>query len=137
MSRENEALRMIGDTYIKRIAEELRAESSRMGVNGTMNAGSWSNDSGIVTAYLSYYPSNDASQDSIDAVITLAPRDDMSKGMKLTADISWSNGDIIADIAECTIQFSTPHELLSEASRAYEVTSQAIAGRLKALLFAR
>ncbi len=48
MGREIEMLRTIGESCMKRISEELRADSSRTGIKGTMNTGSWSNDSGIV-----------------------------------------------------------------------------------------
>ncbi len=136
MGREIEMLRTIGDSYMKRISEELRADSLRAGFNGTLNTGSWSNDSGIVTSYLSYYPSNDRSQDSVDAVITVMPVDQPANGVKFTADISRSDGEVIADIAECEIRFGNPDELLSEANKAYQAASEDIVTRLKALLLA-
>ena len=136
MGREIEMLRTIGDSYMKRISEELGADSSRTGVKGTMNTGSWSNDSGIVTSYLSYYPSDDRSQESVDAVITVVPLDQTANGIKFTADISRSGGEVIADIAQCDIRSGTLDELLSEANRAYQAASQDIVTRLKVLLLA-
>ena len=136
MGREVELLRTIGDSYMKRIADELRADSSTTGVKGTLNTGSWSNDSGIVTSYLSYYPSDDRSQESVDAVITVMPVGQAADGLKLTADISRSDGEVLADIAECEIRSGTLDELFEEANRAYQTASQDIATRLKALLLA-
>ena len=136
MGREIEMLRTIGDSYMKRISQELWADSSRTGFNGMMNTGSWANDSGIVTSYLSYYPSDDRSQESVDAVITVMPMDQTANGVKFTADISRSDGEVIADIAECELRFGNLDELLSEANRAYQAASQDIVTQLKALLLA-
>ncbi len=136
MGREIEMLQTIGDSYMKRISDELRPGSSRAGVEGTINTGSWSNASGIVTSYLSYYPSDDRSQESVDAVITVVPLDQTTTGITFTADISRSGGEVIADIAQCDIRSGTLDELLAEANRAYQAASQDIVTRLKALLLA-
>ena len=64
------------------------------------------------------------------------PMDQAANGVKFTADISRSDGEVVADIAECEIRFGTLDELLSEANRAYQAASQDIATRLKSLLLA-
>jgi hypothetical protein len=74
-----------------------------------IRTGSWENNAGIVMAYLSYFTNDDPNEDNIDITIQV---DLGSESGQFTADICWSSGEIINELAHNEFSYNSLQELL-------------------------
>jgi hypothetical protein len=118
-------------TRLARVAEELRLRVANFGWGNTIQTGSWSNDRGIVTAYVTVHPVGDVAEEAIEAVITLVPS---ARGVRFTADVCTADGEILAAIASREIVAGSPADLASAVADASEAAGESIAERLNAAL---
>ncbi|MCA9870758.1 MAG: hypothetical protein KC487_10335 [Anaerolineae bacterium] len=84
-------------------AETLRNECSEHTVSQWINHGSWSNDAGIMVAYISCNLDHDRSKDAIEATWQITPDQEF---VILQGDICRSNGEIISSILDTRVDFA-------------------------------
>ena len=96
-----------------------------------LHVGTWSNDRGIIMAYLSSVPIHDPARDNIEATIELTLSDMI---VLVTVTICFSSGEIIYEIAEQELSFITLPELLSKVNQLLESLEQEILSRLSSLI---
>lgn len=110
------------------LAQVAKSDSE---LNGTISNGTWTNHKNIYVGYLSYYPGNDLSERSIDVTITLSFSENI---IGFVADVCWSDGEVIKEIVEQNILFTTQSEFLSEVSELCNTVNQNALECLKSFL---
>ncbi len=102
MSDNNDALLSIVTRHMQNLRVELQ---SALSLDSTrLQYGTWKNERGMFAVYISFFPHGNPAEDSIDAVVSLDVR---QQTLHFKADISRSNGDLVAEISEHDI-FITP-----------------------------
>lgn len=88
--------------------------------------GAWTNPN-IVTAYASFFPSSNPSDDSTDFIIQLIVSETSAE---FRADIARSSGELIADVLSEVVKFRTRDELVSkvidQSKKASEILSEKV-----------
>jgi hypothetical protein len=125
------ALQELTSRRMAQLADDLRQSAAQVDPQGLIRSGDWSNSAGLVNAYVSYYPAGDTSQEAIEAVVSLTP---IGPGLRLSADICRSDGEIIAEIIERDVQLVSESETLSEVGRIIDGIQADLTERLRALL---
>ena len=132
MIEETDVLRQLVAAYMARVLENLQSTVPEILSNRIIYTNAWSNSNGMITAYVTCYPFDDVSQESIDAVISL---DLSSQKVRFTADICRSNGELITEIADHDIpRNNTSDALVREVDRLSKAASEDITTHLKVLL---
>lgn len=80
-------------------------------VSAKVMIGSWENVTGTVMAYLSYFPGKSPHEESVDVTIevSLAQRE-----CQLIADICWSSGEVIRELAHRQFSYASNEALITE-----------------------
>ncbi|MBE2201484.1 MAG: hypothetical protein IAE79_22925 [Anaerolinea sp.] len=92
---ENNNLTVLKDILLRHIISVVDKIQLHVSKNGKLNSGAWINKTNTIMAYLSYYPNDDFTENSIDATIELTV---INESANFSANICWSDGKIIADI---------------------------------------
>jgi len=96
MNQPNQRIENLIHPYIENLSIQLQMFLEQSNYSGRIQRGEWSNDNGLVVGFVSYYPTQDPIEKSIDAIISLS--EDTDSHTKFEADICWSDGNIIAEI---------------------------------------
>ena len=103
------------ESLLANAKEEIR---SLVPAHVIIKTGSWENNAGTVMAYLSYFPIDDPKEDSIDMTIQV----DLGSGNgQFIADICWSSGEIIIELAHKEFSYNSLQELLDRISKMMKV----------------
>jgi ribosome-associated translation inhibitor RaiA len=131
MKSEAKALKRLIDTYMQLLNAGLQPNLGRIGSTGRLRSGTWM-DKGTIFGCVSYTPHSDSDEESIEAAITVLVEDESAK---FTADICWSDGGIIAEIAEHTIMYNALDELALEVDKLCRTASEEMLRQMRALMF--
>lgn len=101
-------------SWVGTISEKLRSLCEDQAEVHKINSGVWSNEAGLIVAYVTCLPRGDPSGDSVDATVSLQPDD---HGNILSADVCWSSGQLIFEGPKTSVFFSTPEKALVEVNR--------------------
>ena len=96
-----------------------------------VKSGSWSNTSGLVTAYVSYQLSDNPAEDTLEVVYSLSPVQD---GLQFSVDICQPDGEVLAAITDSYVAFSNEDELIGELNQLCDIAGKGALSRLKAML---
>jgi hypothetical protein len=124
-------VRNVVDEYIHRIATLLRQILSERQVFAVIHPGTWANEAGIVTGYLSCFPHDDPAEDTIDAEISFTV---VNGEARYSVDISWSDGTVIEDIVEGKITYTALSELLGKITEICMLAENELGIRLANLI---
>ena len=118
-------------TQVEHVAAELTRSSLGGIATNRLRTGAWSNDNGIITAYLSYQLQDDPAADNLEVVYTIVPADE---GLRFTVDICQPDGEVLSEILDSYVVFSTEAVLVSELSQLGEIAGRGTLSRLKAMI---
>lgn len=107
-------------------AHTLRNECSEHTVSRWIDHGSWSNDAGIMVAYISCNLDHDRSKDAIEAIWQITHDQEF---VVLQGDICRSNGEILSSILDVRVDFAD-----AEGTAIQEVRSLLDAGLAESLV---
>ena len=99
-ARSAEGLRHTALACMQGVHAEVLAPLTREHPGAVLITDSWSNDAGSVLAYVSYFPSGNASEESIDAVLDLRIGGD---GVSFSAELSRSDGEIVSEVVKSQV----------------------------------
>lgn len=118
-------------TKAAELAEAVIQTMSLTGPATRANSGSWSNTSGVVTAYFSYPLSDHPADDNLEVVYSLAP---VTGGVQFAVDICRPDGEVLAAITDSYVVFSTEDELISELNQLGDIARKGALSRLREML---
>ncbi len=114
--------------HINLVADQIKQSISK---NGIINSGIWTNTTNTIMAYLSYYPNGDLNEDSLDVTIELA----LTNGNGLfSANICWSNGEIVADVMNINFNISSSEQLFQQVDKFGQLATDKLVDHFKLLL---
>jgi hypothetical protein len=79
------------------IAQTAREHAVTQGTSAKFNSGCWSNESGIFVAYVSGHFGMSNADRTLDGTIQVKVSSSLTK---VIADVSWSDGEVIQEVAE-------------------------------------
>lgn len=98
--------------FIEPVEKKLRRLCKKEYPQAMIHSGAWTNTK-LTTAYVSLFPSSSPSDDSIDFIMQATL---LEASVELRVDISRSSGELIVEILNETINFTTEVELISKIS---------------------
>jgi hypothetical protein len=131
MPYDARALEAIVGQYMEVAHAQFLLRFPQQARSGMVNWGTWSNATGLVTAYLTYCASKNPADESIDVVMCFVPSDGT---IRFSTDISWSDGEVLSVIQECDIVARDADSLLHEADMTCRSASERIIPELMLLL---
>ncbi len=96
---------------VSSVAEVLQKQCKESGLPGRISHGSWSNEGGVNTAYISCSLDHDPSKDAIEATWHIASD---QEHVILQGDICYSSGTIIKPILDMMIDFTDADNAMLE-----------------------
>ena len=115
--------------YVGAVGKDLQISIKDVYPGAVIRSGSWANQN-IITAYVSFSTTNIPSEDSIDFMLQLTL---LGTDAKFQADISRSNGELIADITNEFIKFNSRDDFLSQVESHSLKASEAFSAKFHEL----
>jgi len=117
--------------YMSELRQELRIYGVEIGLPGRCQSGVWFNDKGILLAYISYHLSDDPARESVDGVCDIRV---LKHTASLSIDISWSNGEMVTEICDQTINYTTEDDLIHQVKELLDQSRQNLLTQFENLL---
>jgi hypothetical protein len=109
-----EILVQLVDTCIVSLLKRLQPIVNDSSSHGKLTGATHKNPQGIILGYVSFSPHRNPEEETIDATLLI----DLAKEV-MSADICWSNGEIISDLGEYQIGHSSLNEVSQSTQMVY------------------
>jgi len=116
---------------VDNLALQVKSSIGKDASRGKLSVGGWSNAAGIASASLSYLPSRDPRSESLDAVVSISLAGETPR---FRADIAWSDGRIVTEVANQEILGATEKEVLQEVKKAAQEAATHMAESLPSFI---
>jgi hypothetical protein len=115
-NKEADVLVKLIDHFAASLLDRLQPVLKESHSAGNLNSGSWKNPQNIFCGYVSFFPHRNPEEKTIDATLVLHARKNL---VKMSADICWSDGEMLYDFGEFEIGYSSLEDLSEKIKKIY------------------
>jgi hypothetical protein len=104
------------DHFAASLLDRLQSVLKESRSAGKLNNGSWKNPQNIFCGYVSFFPHRNPEEKTIDATLVLHASKNL---VIMSADIYWSDGEMIVDFGDFEIGYSSLEDLSQKIQKIY------------------
>jgi hypothetical protein len=115
INKKSEVLLKLIDCFVASLLDRLQLVLKDSCSTGRISKASWKNPHNIC-GYVSFSPDRNPENKNIDATLIL---NTVENFVQMSADICWSDGEMIYDFGEFEIGYSSPEDLSEKIQKIY------------------
>jgi hypothetical protein len=115
INKKSEVLLKLIDCFVASLLDRLQLVLKDSYSTGRISKASWKNPHNIC-GYVSFSPDRNPENKNIDATLILNTAENF---VQMSADICWSDGEMIYDFGEFEIGYSSPEDLSEKIQKIY------------------